>query len=246
LPPDPTLYVELPVSVGVRDVSGLNVTLRSGAHITGRVRFAGAIKQPTPQEMQSMNVVVNSASPDTSMFGRAPRVRVDGTGEITSQGFAPGQYSVTAVGAPQGWALQSVTVDGVDVTQKPLEIGVSDITGMVVTFTDTPAELTGSVTGRDGSPAKEAAVVVFPADEPIAHDYGLNPRRVVSTRVVTSGAFAFRNLPPGDYEVVAVDDIVKEFDLTPEFIQSLTGRATHVKVSVGATAQQALQLVSIK
>jgi len=246
LPPDPTLFVEQPVSVGAKDISGLTVTLRAGAHITGRVQFAGALKPPTPQELQSLNVSVVSTAPDGSMFGRAPRLRVDSAGEITSQGFAQGQYTVNAFGAPAGWSLQSVTVDGVDVTQQPLDIGVGDITGMVVTFTNTPAELTGSVTNRDGSPAKEAAVVAFPADEPIAHDYGLNPRRVVSARVATSGAFALRNLPPGDYQIVAVDDVVKAFDLTAEFIQSLTGRATHVKIAAGAKAQQALQLVNIK
>jgi len=246
LPPDPTLFVEQPVSVGARDITGLNLTLRAGAHLGGRVQFVGTRKQPTPQEMQSVNLSVTSFAPDGSLFGRAPRVRVDSAGELTSQGFAPGQYAVSAFTGAQGWSLQSVTVDGVDVTQRPLEIGISDISGVVITFTDTPAELTGSVTNRDGSPAKEAAVVAFPADEPIVHDYGLNPRRVLGTRVVTSGAFAFRNLPPGDYQVIAVDDIAKALELTPEFIQSLVGRATRVKITPGGKAQQALQLVTIK
>jgi hypothetical protein len=246
LPPDPTLFVEQPVSVGAKDISGLAVTLRAGARISGHVRFAGGLKPPTPQETQSVSLSLSSASPVGSLFGRTPRVRVDANGEITSQGFAQGEYTINVFGAPQGWALQSITVDGVDVTQQPLEIGVSDVAGMIVTFTDTPADLTGAVTNRDGSPAKEAAVIAFPADEPIAHDYGLNPRRVVSTRVVTSGAFALRNLPPGDYQVVAVDDIAKAFDLTPEFIQSIAGRATRVKISPGAKTQQTLQLVSVK
>jgi len=246
LPPDPTLFVEQPVSVGARDITGLTATLRAGSHISGRVRFVGGARPPTPQEMQSVSVSLVSSSPEGSIFSRSPRVRVDSSGEITSQGFAPGQYVVNVFTNTPGWSIQSVTVDGVDVTQQPLEIGASDIAGMVVTFTDTPAELTGSVTNRDGSPAKEAAVIAFPGDEPIAHDYGLNPRRVVSTRVVTSGAFALRNLPPGDYQVVAVDDIAKAFDLTPEFIQSLAGRATRVKIAAGAKTQQTLQVVSIK
>jgi hypothetical protein len=209
------------------------------------VQFEGALTRPTPQQMSALSLFLQPLS-TSPRLSRAPRTRIDEQGELTTQGFPSGDYSVTVNGAPQGWSLQSVTSKGVDVTQQPLEIGSSDINDIVITFSDKATEITGAVTGRDGSIPKTAVVVIFPSDEPLAHDYGVNMRRVVAARATTNGRYTLRNLPPGDYRVIAIDDVSITSDLTAEKLQPLIGRATSVRFAPGDKRQQNLTLVTVK
>lgn len=243
LPPDPTLWAELPVSAGPRDVTGLAVTLQPGARLSGRVEFAGALAQPTPQQMSAVSFSAQPVTPSRSF--RSPRSRIDDQGELTTQGFPAGNYYVNVFGAPAGWSLLSVTSKGIDVTQRPLEIGATDISDIVITFTDKATELSGVVTSRDASIPKTAAVILFPADEPIEREQGTNPRRLLSARASSNGKFSFKGLPPGDYRLIAVDDLSLQQDLAAETLQPLVARSTSVRIGPGEKRQQNLTLVSV-
>jgi hypothetical protein len=245
LPPDATLWAEVPVSAGARDLTGLTVTLQRGARLSGRVEFGGASARPTPQQMTSISLSLQPVIAGSRVL-RNPRTRIDEQGELTTQGFPAGDYSVNVFGAPAGWFLQSVTSKGVDVTQQPLEIGAADINDIVISFTDKSTEISGTVTARDGSIPKAAVVVLFPSDEPLEHDYGLNSRRVVALRPTANGRFTFKTVPPGAYRVVAVDDVSIMTDLTAAALQPLIARATDVRVAAGEKRQQNLTLVTMK
>src|SRR6185295_4457689 len=45
-PPEPLMSVTVPVIVGDRDVTGLNMRLRPGARITGHAEFEGSAARP--------------------------------------------------------------------------------------------------------------------------------------------------------------------------------------------------------
>lgn len=242
LPPDPTLWVEQPVVAGARDISALTVTLQSGARLSGRLVFEGALPQPTAKELQAMQV---SLAPVSGMMAfRTPRTRVDERGELTTQGFPAGRYSLAVFGTTK-WSLLSATSAGVNILEHPITIGASDISDIVIRFTDKPTELAGSVTDRGTDPPKEALIIAFPADEAVSED-NPNLRRIQSTRAASNGSFTIKNLPAGDYNIVAINDASKATDLSPELLQSLVGRATRVRLALGEKRSQGLTLVTIR
>ncbi|TAK19346.1 MAG: hypothetical protein EPO35_00330 [Acidobacteria bacterium] len=243
LPPDPTLWVEQRVSAGNRDITGLSIVLQPGARLSGRTEFKGTAPRPTAKDFQTLQL---SLAPIDGMRAfRTPRTRFDEKGDLTTQGMPSGRYTAQLFGTLPKWSLLSATSGGVDILQHPLEIGVSDISDIVVTFTNAPSELSGTVTERGVEPPKEALVIAFPADEPLVPD-DPNLRRQVSTRAASNGSFSFKNLPPGDYQVIAINDASRATDLTADFLQSLVGKATRVKVGAGEKRSQSLSLVTIR
>lgn len=243
LPPDPTLWAEMPVSAGSKDITNLNISLQQGARLAGRVVFSGTTAQPEPSAVGALNFSLQPLGEQSS--SRAPRTLIDEQGKLTTQGYPAGQYTANVSGLPTGWALESIKARGVDIWQVPLDLGSTDIPDVVITLTDKPSDLSGTVTDRQGAPSA-AAVFLMPADEPLVHPWGLNPRRVLGIRAGDTGAYTFRNIPPGEYRVIAIDDVSMLNEYTPAFVQSLVARATLVRIAKGDKHQQSLQVVTVK
>ena len=62
-----------------------------------------------------------------------------------------------------GWFVHSVTLGGKDITDRVFDLQ-ADATSLVVTFTDRPSKLSGTVTDDRGAASPTAVVLVFPAD----------------------------------------------------------------------------------
>jgi hypothetical protein len=233
----------MPISAGSKDITNLNISLQPGARLTGRVVFSGTTAPPAPSAIASLNF---SLQPLEGQNGsRAPRTMIDEQGKLATQGYPAGQYTANVFGVPTGWAVASIKARGVDIWQVPLDLGNADIPDVVITLTDAPSDVSGTVTDRQGAPST-AAVFLMPADEPLVHPWGLNPRRVQGIRAGDNGAYAFRNIPPGDYRVIAIDDVSMLNEYTPAFVQSLVARATLVRIAKGDKHQQSLQVVTVK
>jgi len=239
LPPDSTFWAEQAISAGTRDIAGVTLVLAPGARLSGRVEFTGALAQPTAQQLSGLTFSLRSIRGTEAAF-RTPRTRIDEQGRVTTQGFPAGLYSVAVFGVPPGWSLASVTSKGVDVSQHALEIGANDISDLVISFTDAPTELTGSVTTQDAAPPKGAAVFLFPSDEPLVGDAPFNSRRILGTRASANGRYSFKGFPPGNYRVVAIDNVSTLDDLSGELVQSLVPRATSLRFTAGDKRQQDL------
>jgi hypothetical protein len=172
--------------------------------------------------------------------GIVPPGHSDDTGAFKTYGQAPGRYLVRIGGASSGWTLKSVSVEGRDISETPFDIGTADINNVVVTFTDRPTTLTGVAHTKNGNPDPDALVVVFPADTAAWSNFGVNPRRMRSTRVQKDGTYAIAGLPPGDYNVAAIaeDNIAQWQD--PQVLTGLARSATTVRLAEGDTRTQNL------
>jgi hypothetical protein len=62
---------------------------------------------------------------------------------------------------PPEWRLKSVVANGVDAAADPIEVGATNLSNVVVTFTDRPSELSGTVQDQRGQPDPAANVIVF-------------------------------------------------------------------------------------
>ncbi len=87
--------------------------------------------------------------------------RANAQGEFQTKGYDAGKYFLN-VGGVGTWFLKSATIGGRDVLDTPLEIRDSDVAGVVVTFVDKVAQVTGTVQSPGETDLSETSVVLFP------------------------------------------------------------------------------------
>jgi hypothetical protein len=240
VPDDPTLFASAPISVGDTDVAGVVVPLRRGARLTGRIEFDGTRERPEPAALPRIPIVAERADAATSgsPFTSVPPGHADESGAFKTYGLPPGRYFIRAGGAPPGWTLKSVTSEGRDVSETPIELGAADVANVVVTFTDRPATLEGIARSAEGNADPAALVVVFPSDLAAWSDYGVNPRRLRSVRAGRDGAYSFTGLPPGEYQVAAIHEERHGNWQDPQVLEELSRTAVHVRVTEGDSTTQ--------
>jgi hypothetical protein len=185
----------------------LNVSLvmQPGMTVSGKVIFNGATLPP-PTNPGIVRVGLVSTQPESVSIGVAS-VNVSAAGTFTLTGVAPGQYQVSSSTppSPAGWALRSAVLNGIDALDMPfvVEPGQS-IDNAVITFTDQPTELAGTLQGASGTPTADYFIVVFATNRAF---WTPNARRSVTARPASTGRYLVRNLPPGEYFVAAVTDV---------------------------------------
>lgn len=234
IPPDATLCAQMPLSVADRPIDNLIVPLVPGPRITGRVEFDGAIDKPSGSELAGMRIFLDPADGSRlqdrtlALYTGHP----DENGDFTTFGVPPGRYVVGTGGPPSGWFLESVMYEGRDISDTPIDLGTKDATGVVITYTDRPSTIAGSVSGPNG-PDADAVVLVYPVDSEQWAMSGSVPRRMRTARVKPSGEYTVMGLPPGEYDVVAVrEDMLADWQ-DRAVLQALTRVAQQVSVNDG-------------
>ncbi len=223
----PTLWARLPLNVGSTDVAGISVALRTGLRISGRVEFDGSTPRPTPDRLATASLTLQ----DIDGQGQAIMpTRVSADGQFTTPGVIPGRYLALVGGAwGAGWSLKSVTANGHDLSAAP-QLLDGDITGALLTFTDHPNHLDGSVemlASTDTPPA----VVFFPANYEAWLAGGTAGRLSGFVRVDGSGHFGLTGIPAGDYFMAAISsDLVNNWQ-DPTTLAAIARGATRIRLS---------------
>jgi hypothetical protein len=176
---------------------------------------------------------------ETPLPGGNPSTRVadNWTFELTNI-FEPRLFRVVT---PPGWMLKSITVNGQDITDLPLDIAPGQtVNGVQVVLTDRVTEVNGRLADARSNPVTDATVVIFPADE---ERWGFQSRYIQGVRPDQDGRFTIRGLPPyGDYLAVAVQGLENGQAGDPEFLASVRDRATRVTLKDGEAKTLDLRL----
>jgi len=241
IPAEPTLWGVVPVVVSDADVTGISVVLRPGLRISGRVEFDGTAEKPTPEQLSRIPVIIEPVDGQVDRMTTPPG-RVDSGGQFNTVGFASGKYFIRVGGPPPGWTFKGAFLGDRDVSDVPLELESSDVSDVVITFTDRPASLGGTVQVTERAARDGVAVIVFPADSKSWMDTGTNPRRMRKVAATDSGAYQVPGLPPGEYYVAAISEAAESDWQDPKFLELLVATAAHVRIDDGEKATQNLRL----
>jgi len=248
----PLLWAQQELSVSGSDVTGLGLRLQPGLSVSGRVAFEGTTAPPSDltKIRVSLGPVQNGG---TSVLVGDPQMNADGT--FTFQGATPGRYRVNAsvqpgvvavpVGTPSGavfaptWWMKSVVYNGIDTLDSALEITTADVSGIVITFTDRPTELSGRLLDAAGRPAPEYSVVAFSSDRTF---WTAGSRRLRTARPDSDGKFQMLSLPPGEYCLVALTDLDQADLADPTFLEQLAAASIKITLAEGEKKKQDLKL----
>lgn len=239
--PEPVrLWAMTDVMVDGRNIADLVLNLQPGMNVSGRLVFEGTTTLPT--DLTRVRVTASPSDPGGASRQIASSVtgRVDPSGRFTITGVTPGRYRITASGAMQGWTLASAVVSGEDTLDVPFEVKPNEhVSGAVLTFTDRPTELTGTIVNERAQPAADYTIVVFPAEP---HFWTPGSRRISSQRPGTDGRFTFRNLPPGEYRIAPILDPDPGSWYDPALLQQLENSALRVPLGQGESKVQNLRV----
>jgi uncharacterized protein (DUF2141 family) len=248
----PSRFAMQELAIDGADVSGVTLTLRPALSLSGRIAFDAAALTP-PAKLAGIRVTLTTGAAAAATVindlglgsGPAPAATVQPDGTFTIVGIVPGTYGIASAvpgGSPSArWWLRSAVAEGRDLLDHPLEIGstTSDLTNVVLTFTDRRNELTGTLSSATGAPASEYMVVVFPADESY---WRPGARRLRSTRPASDGAFSVVDLPAGEYRIAALADVDPDEWQHPDFLRQLVPASVKVAIADGQSTRQDLRI----
>lgn len=228
------------------DVTGLQLTLQPALSFGGRLTAAGSTTLPP---LAGHRIQVRSLS--RASDGAAQVTPTNAAGAFTVSGVVPGRYVIGnapffgASAASVTWGLESVMVDGKDVTDLPVEITGDTLPKDVsLVLGDRWQELSGRLTDAAGAGVSDYTVMMFPVNDA----YWLTgSRRIVTAQPGTDGRFSLGGpgpalLPAGEYYLAAVTDVSKDEQYDPAFLQSIVGAAIKVTLQPGEKSTQNLRV----
>jgi hypothetical protein len=243
LPAAPTLWGSLKVMVPNGDVSGLIVTLRPAGRVEGQIEFKGT--SPRPPGDQLLRTPLAVMGEDRDLTG-LPMGRIEEDGRFRTAGLPPGRYGIVPMtgaflpgsgGWDPVWKHESMRI-GERLVTGSIEIVDKDVTGVIVTFSDSlrPTQLSGEVRDRSGRVRPDATIYVFPVN---LQDRAGGALREV--RPGRTGRYVVSNLPPREYLIAAVVDEATELWRELAFLEMLSGSA--VRATLAGAESKTVDLV---
>jgi hypothetical protein len=224
----------VPLNVGGEDITGLVITTGGGASVSGTIVTDNSNK---PVDLATMRV---SAPPAQSTQQRTtPRAQVTAAGAFELRGLI-GAHSLRIDSLLAGWSVRSIVVNGIDVTDRPMEFRGTEQASARIVLTDRAAGVSGTV--RSDRETRGSMVVVFTDDET---KWSSVSRYLRTTRVGEGGQFSIRPLPPGSrYLAVALDYVETGEQFDPDFLRRATNVATSFTLGEGEMKAIELPLVA--
>jgi hypothetical protein len=245
-------FAVVPVSVAA-DTLNIRIVTGKGARVSGRVTWDGKSSRAIPAasgiaaiaNLNTPRVTLQPSSPAPLLVG-ATTPDADGTitdaGTFTTAGSA-GMVFVRVVPMPPGWLLKSVTLDGEDITDVPLDLSShGSIDDVRIVLTDRGSDLSGHVTDSRGNALKDYVVVLLPAAPPA----GASMQRFIRVvRPDQDGQFRVKTLVPGRYIATALEWIEQGRQFVPEFQDELRRQGKAITLREGEATTLELKLTGL-
>jgi hypothetical protein len=234
-----TLWTATEVLVGEGETVDAILRFLPGVTVAGRVRVDAAT---TPADVTKFRLALTAEPAIAGAMVGLPPASLQPDGSFTFMGVPPGTYRLAL--PPQGaWSLRSAMVDGRDTLDLPLEVDPGrDVENVMVTLTDRPSEISGTLFDQLDRPAPEYAIVAFSTER--AH-WTTAPRRMSGVvKVGSDGTFVVRGLPPGEYFLTALIDLDPSQLADPKVLEYLATASIRITLGEGEKKVQDLKLPS--
>lgn len=201
----------LPLTVGDTDLDTVTLTVTNGTSLRGKVVLEDTSLPPPNAEQ--VRVTALPMEFDSAPVGGGPppsETHADLTFEATK---LSGMRRIFVSVASPSWNLKKITLNEVDITDTPQDFRTKDVEGVEVVLSSKVSRITGGVSDDKG-PVGDYALVFFPSDPTKWID---RSRFVMMARPTQHGRFDVRGLPPEDYLVIALPNIVGTEWQDPDF-----------------------------
>ena len=204
------LVAARPIQVGDQNVEGILLQIGSDGGLSGVVAMEGK----DAVDLEEIRILLQSR--DFVSMNARPGYP-DEEGKFTLRNLAPGRYLVKVNNAPEGSYVKSVRFGGREVTEEGLDLtgGVSG--SLQITLSPEAAQVDGVVQDADNKPVTGATVVLIPD----SRRFSLYKEEHTDQ----NGRFSMKGLTPGNYKLLAWEDIETGAFYDPEFLKKYESKA---------------------
>jgi hypothetical protein len=230
------------VVVNGQNIEGVTLSLQPGVTLSGNITVESS-GTPAPADYSVFRVDVPDVNPlpiggggrGGGPLGGQNRTEKNGTFQVAN--LQPGLHYVRVSGGgvlgqgQSSWTVKAITIGGQDVSDDTIELKPGqNVDNVTVILTDRATEVSGTVRDAKNAGVSALTVVAFASEQ---RYWRPQSRRIAAVRTDQSGAYHLRNLPPGDYLVVAVDDVEQGEWFDPAFLEKVRPDATSVSITEG-------------
>jgi Carboxypeptidase regulatory-like domain len=221
-----------PVEVQDADVNSLVLMPSSGINVQGRIQFSDRKEA----DLRAVNVQFHPTF-SGGMGTPAGKVQADGTFVTYASADI---YNIDIFGLPEDSYVESVRILDQDAADRVVDLTRFGGTWMRMDVTLNPngGHIDGAVENGKHEPVAGATVLLIPD---ISHRKQLYLFRSVTTD--RSGHFIIRGIVPGDYKLLAWEDVETGAWEDPEFLRDFEDRSQ--TVTIHSNGQESLNLVVI-
>ena len=226
------MTVPTPIVVSGSDLADLVLQPFANGKVSGKFRAEGEDKVDwSEMAVTLMHIADPGENTDKRPFeflqqGGPGNLREDGTFELTD--VVPGNYQVAVVSQSdkyRDWYLKSLLFAGRDVADTGFL--VAGETSLDVVVSAKGASIEGTVVDGKGKPATGVFVVSVPSSGKLGR-----PDSYQTTKTDAKGSFLLRGLNPGEFTVVALEDLQTD-PRSAEFCQKYCSQGVSVSLAEG-------------
>ncbi len=225
MPDQGVLVASTPLQVGRRHIDGIVLQPVAAQELAGSVEVAD-----NPEA--KLNNLQIALEPVEYMSLGADSAAAGPDGKFRLKDILPGRYFVQVRNLPEGayvrslrYGAQTVPEEGIDLTG-----GVSG--SLRVTLSLAGARVEGVVQNEEGEPVSGATVVLAPD----SRRYSL----FKETQTGENGSYSLKGVAPGEYKILAWENIEAGAYLDPDFLKRYEGKAE--KLSLKENERQPVSL----
>jgi 5-hydroxyisourate hydrolase-like protein (transthyretin family) len=230
-----------PIEIASADLNGITITAVKGYDLPGRIIFDSGpanTTNPPPQVIPEVSRRPFVGMPPPQPFGTPPPNLAD-DGSFVIKSLAPGDYRVFArefgTAVSEKFYLKSVRLGEADALINDLHIESKPEAELEIVLGTDIATLRGSAVNQKHEPVPNATVALVPY--PIGAS---RPDLFKSAATDVSGQFEMRGIAPGDYIVLAWDQVEFGAWQDPDFVRSY--ESVGKRIHIGEAASETVQL----
>lgn len=236
--PGPPAFSVATVDVSGADISGIRLEPLQPVTLSGRLIVDPAVASSL--RPQSVRIGATPTAPDAGPMmrpqGPPEAVRDDLTFSLRS---VPGSIVVRPA-LPPGWMVRAVRLNGSDVTAG-FTLRGDEQGELEVELSNRAPTLSGQVTNRRGEIVTDYTAIAFPQDH--ARWSSPPPGAAGISRPDQDGRFTLRTLVPGEYFIVAVEQVQNGQWWDPEYLERVSADATRLTLAEGDSKTIDLKLL---
>jgi hypothetical protein len=206
-------------------VQGINLAVRPGVEVPGQIFLDGT----PPANFQMNRLRVNLNSQDDLPIGNS-NAQVDDNGKFNLTNVAAMSYRINLQGLPTGAYLIAGKFGSADALGDALQVDQTGQLALQIGFA--PGQVGVTVSDSVGQPFAGAITVLIPSVR--------NRTDLYKTATTDqSGQVVFTGVAPGDYKVIAWEDVPQGAYLNSDYVQPYEdrGQSVHVDRTSSVSAQ---------
>jgi protocatechuate 3,4-dioxygenase beta subunit len=213
------LGLGVPLEIGDKPVEGVVMELGTNADLAGIVTIEGTDAKPVNGvPLKGARVYLDAMSGFNAM---PPNATLAEEGTFTLKELPPEKYMLRLVSGPENAYVESVRLAGQTMGEQGLDMA-GGRGRLEVKLRLGAAEVAGVVHNKDDEPMPGVMVVLLPD----------NGQYLLYQPTFTdqNGTFRLKSVTPGEYKILAWEDVEPGIYTDPEFVKPFLGRAERVSL----------------